>query len=119
MTLSELIAALERADGPSRELDSAICAEMGLENWTAAEWAEAVSGVGREHWSIPGSLPYTSSIDAALTLVPEGCYWAVYRSGMAYVKPDEDGPQERDLAAAATPALALCIAALKARGSDD
>lgn len=72
---------------------------------------------------------YTSSLDAAMTLVPERCGWI---AGWGQTRPDEPmgGAQITPYARyngsfvagetiaeseAATPALALCIAALKAR----
>lgn len=80
--------------------------------------------------------PYTTSIDAALTLVPEGCAWVVnwpaykledhiggmgkfkYQSGKTFagVRASFSSHLGSDYEAyGATPALALCIAALKAR----
>jgi len=97
MTHAELIAALEKADGPSGILDMHI--------------ANATDKPHRE---------YTSSIDAALTLVPEGWCWNTGMQNEEYTTrpraycwkpaPPKD-PVMRD---AATPALALCVAALKA-----
>ena len=62
-------------------------------------------------------LHYTTSLDAAMTLVPEGLLWAVERNpvsvqwwGSVY-----DAMEDLTNSVAATPALALCIAALKAR----
>jgi hypothetical protein len=55
---SELIAALEKATGPDRELDAAIF------------WSQVPDGV---EVAMASPIPaYTASIDAALTLVPEG-----------------------------------------------
>lgn len=91
MTRDELIAALEKATGPNRELDAAIARIAGWgcvmrdpqadHNWYC--WRkEYRSGV----W-IPLSL-YTASIDAALTLVPEGMRrrTVVYEDGRAGVQ---------------------------------
>ncbi len=66
-----------------------------------------------------GTVPaYTTSLDAALTLVPEGCEWEVYGGdkqavAVIYVS----GPKYVD-GRAPTPALAMCIAALKARPNE-
>jgi hypothetical protein len=93
-TLGDLIAALEAAAGPSHALDDAI--EMLLPDLMRER---------HRH--------YTASIDAALTLVPDATAWAAGE--------DEDGtgcadiPRHRILVHAATPAIALCIAALRAR----
>jgi hypothetical protein len=61
---------------------------------------------------------YTRSIDAALSLVPEGFRRMdimIVENGPAYIA--YNGPVYD--CEAATPALALCVAALKARESDD
>ena len=57
---------------------------------------------------------YTTSLDHALTLVPEGWIWDVTSTGCAWTMPD-DVCVEQYSAYAATPALSLCIASLKAR----
>lgn len=114
MTMTaELITRLESADGPSYALDR----EIG-------------EAVGR---AFAPPMPYSASIDAALTLVPEGCLsmvrtvWADahapterpvgYASVDRYFK-DDAGLfwKENFLALGETPALALAAAALKARG---
>jgi hypothetical protein len=63
---------------------------------------------------------YTASLDAALTLVPEGWEWTVrgrpHGDGLASIgRAWESGS---DTVIAATPALALCIAALRARANE-
>lgn len=93
MTLPELIAALERAEGPSRALDDAI--EMLRPDHM------------REHHR-----RYTASIDAALSLVPEGHEWVLDSQGLAAIL---FANRASHAAHAKTPAIALCIAALKAR----
>ena len=99
--LADLIARLEKATGPDRRLDFSI--------------AQAVENAGPMEWRANGFPYYTSSLDAALTLVPDCTPWAAGE--------DEDGtgcadiPRHRVLVHAATPALALCIAALKARSA--
>lgn len=93
-----LIEALERAEGPSRELDRAI--------WYALQ---------DEMTGDPSKSPaFTASIDAALTLVPEGFSWAVGSDGGASVF-GPGGHMFKGLAA--TPAIALVIAALRAKGT--
>lgn len=98
--MEELIARLEAAEGADRELD--------VEIWRAV-------GSSTELRFRP---EYTASIDAALTLVPEECLWRIGHEGddspghfLAVAMPL--GPQVH--ATAITPALALCMAALKAR----
>ena len=101
--MSGLIANLQAATGPSRMMDHAIAAALGVTTVTP-------------HF-------YTSSIDAALTLVPEGYF---YFLGKGRLEPDEPlygaqiiamgahdrpiGTGEHDISLA----LALCIAALAA-----
>ena len=57
-------------------------------------------------------------LSAALTLVPEGLAWTMYSDGSIELGPEPSDGQMMDsvwAAEAATPALALCIVALKAR----
>lgn len=94
-----LIERLEAASGAAFALDAAIARASGYASWPPRA--------------------YTASLDAALTLVPEGHKWVLHSDGCAGVKlcdmgDDDDLPTGEDWAA--TPALALCIAALKARG---
>ena len=106
--LAELIERLEKASGPDKAIDSAI--------------ADMIVGVGRI--VIGGDPRYTASIDVALTLVPEGWSWALDRVGnecaavvdptAVYISDHLSGP---GASFATTPALALCIAALKARAA--
>lgn len=101
MTREELIAALETATEPHWTYNGDIVDVLGLEKPDDVP-----------PWQWPPA--YTASIDAALTLVPNGEMWAV---GV-----DEDGkgcadmPRHCLLVHAPTPALALCIAAIKAQG---
>lgn len=61
---------------------------------------------------------YTASIDAALTLVPPGYEWSRHRGANGQMTMQLDGGFSGGVQAqAATPALALCIAALKARAA--
>lgn len=62
---------------------------------------------------------YTTSLDAALTLVPEGCEVEGLMSTFNRSRLEIHSPTKLDAISkgwAATRALALCIAALKARG---
>lgn len=128
--LNAIIEKLERAEGPSRELDSAIHYEVRRE--PDMEGRQIVGGSWRpdygDSWGIwYEAPPYTRSIDAALTLVPEGWQWTVSGRGtlpktlsnqatlQRGEKPYYDS-EEVDVSAA-TPTLALCIAALKARAA--
>lgn len=109
--MTDLITRLQAAEGPSRELDTEICEAIGF----------VLGQLGH-------APPFTTSIDAALTLVPEGWHWAIYTEkgicGGKGARVNVGGPERtrrgwsKDLheVYAATPALALCIAALRARG---
>jgi hypothetical protein len=103
MTLEELIAALRAATGPAYVLDEAI--------------DKYAVTLGLPPRVVPP--PYTASIDAALTLVPATCGWGVPFGPFA----QHDGAQwwQAEVGAAeamaATPAIALCIAALRARAA--
>ncbi len=110
--MKDIIAELEKAEAGSRELDRIIF--------------ELVKGRKRhistfEQYESSEILPrYTVSIDAALILVPEGHEWETgsnleNQKGWAKVGDNVwDECFEDIVVIAATPALALCIAALKA-----
>ena len=91
--MTRLIERLEAATEPSRELDAEIFAEVrgiaGAETFMMAFGLE----------DIP---EYTSSLDAALTLVSEGQEWS-----LVFWPPRKEK--------AAIPTIALCIAALRGR----
>lgn len=104
MTRDELIATLEAANGPSGELDFCIWQFVNPEYTPARGWTGAAS--------------YTSSIDAALSLVLEGWDPALWMRdrwrGKAKVRLVARDGQEIHVNAMTAP-IALCIAALKAR----
>lgn len=115
-----LITALEAADGPSRELDARIwCAAKGHEfTFIASDFfnivIESGEGLPVELHSLPA---YSSSLDAITALIERefGQNWCASRNPAypAYgsVRGDDDLHTEDK---AATPALALCIAFLRA-----
>lgn len=111
--LQELIERLEKATGLDRELDALIGAFVDAAPIKrvspGSEWSKTVEWL--EY------LPYTASLDAALTLVPEGWEWQIggdvpSESGEAHVFGKGD---DIHTAFVDSPAIALCIAALKAR----
>jgi hypothetical protein len=130
-TLNDLAERCERATGPDRELDAAIfCAfpHAGVRSCTPAKKPGAVTAL----YEIGGyaafqSPLYTASLDAAMTLVPEGWHKAfnsqvggawVWPSGAEYLDAINDPRATRGTAA--TPALALCAAALRSlAGKED
>ncbi len=123
MTIEELIARLEAATGPCRELDAQIAMAAGIA--PAVAFRPCVSpdpgtfGIGAyDTWVAP---LYTASVDAALMLVPEG--WCpligqnVHHRHWSCLVQRVRGSGDIDSRHnnAPTPAIALCIAALKAR----
>lgn len=128
--LAELIARLEKATGPDRKIDVAIWELLAnpdkyrrASHWPRySDWeSKSSSGAWEPFYPSLNALHYTASIDAALTLVPEP--WRLQdiwqsddgKSWHAGVRIPglEVGSDE----ACATPAIALCIAALKARAA--
>ena len=113
--MTELIAELEAAKEGSRVLD----ARVHEHNAIAPDWEKWLVG-GMPFGRISDQVPhYTTSLDAALTLVPEE--WRVSHAGTS-----ADDGWHFNLIARTTntetgrcwsnsPALALCIAALRAR----
>lgn len=109
--MQDLIERLEKATGADRELDKDI-------------YVLTTGGDPSEHrinWQYAQFLPrFTESMDAALTLVPEGWWWvlklAPHRKGaFAELHSHKIGGGELAISDGTTPAIALCIAALKAR----
>ena len=141
LTLREVIERLELATGPDRELDAeiAVSVEPGEIVWLQANYTmEQYPAIkrARSHYiggfAKEGVPSYTSSIDAALTLVPEGCIW----NGGTVEGRNSTDPQWRvtgmwakvapigsgyfsDASDAPTAPLAICIAALRARLQTD
>lgn len=127
MDRADLIAALEKAEGPSRELDIeiALAIEPGEVVWKQVSGSMEVhpsikrarsnyiGGYAFEH--VPN---FTASLDAALSLVPTTS-WGVeetrakhHGKPLAWCMNNVLGP--RSIGVGATPAIALCIAALRA-----
>lgn len=127
--LSALIERLEKVTGPDEALDADILKIANPSQWKYCDdlrqqkLAEAKRNnlPDREEacwrYAFGGMCRYTGSIDAALTLVPEiaewqagsvkllGTYWAVVITTN----------KEHKVKGAINPAIALCIAALRAR----
>ncbi len=130
MTLPELIWKLEIATEGSRELDCMIFEAVAMSGEffgsKITSFSHDTSGRyvfntedGRRHLEAATALNYTTSLDAALKLVPEGRQWILdchdkmdggsWRYS-AHVSGSSDKSWWRP-----TPALALCIACLRAR----
>jgi hypothetical protein len=124
--ITALIERLEQASGPDRELDVAIFREIGapvpfqfanklfaLTYDEAEQCYFAPAGDMRVRYEPPA---YTASIDAALTLVPEGMEWHVgHEDGAPFAHVHRPGEYDSGLIDAATPVIAICIASLRAR----
>jgi hypothetical protein len=114
---SELIARLEAA-GPDRELDAAIKELVGHEWDYAADW-------GPRGFEEPVAHPYTASIEAALTLVPEGWTYVsleicarglpTQHCRVSIERMIGEDDQVGVCGHAAKPALAIAAAALRAK----
>ncbi len=118
--LDTLIRDLERETEGSRELDHDILAAVGC----PTDWREdddVQEYTFRTGFDWPPH--YTTSLDSALTLVPEGWGWLVEvwqreESWAQIVRRPKGSTKPSGVfegAEAKSPALALCIAALKAR----
>ena len=115
MTIQDLIERVEAATGPDEAIDleiarlqDTVCLRRNLADTGNEEFT---------HWR------YTASIDAALTLVPDGWEYCIYGGNPNCTDSVEIGPisgrgQFMNVeyeAGAPTAALAICAAALKAR----
>jgi len=143
--LRDLIERMEAAKEGSRELDALIAVTIGED--LPASMGEAKPHlracrpndncapghywlVQRSGMSLRSAKHYTTSIDAALTLVPEKCYptmltWNSMGGEAGFCRMIVRGPFRKDgwhedrKGEGRSPALAVCIAALKARLTDD
>lgn len=111
--VDELIERLEKATGPSRELDLAIAQHLP----PSTEYSLTTVQMRGGRPPVPS---FTSSIDAALTLVPEGWRTTHAYGGGDYwwhwnLTKDAKEYDEKNFASGKNkhPAIALCIAALR------
>ena len=131
--MTDLIERLKAATKGSRELDAEICVHLlgggayAAESPFNGEWCvykgEDSAGRPRLAENKKGDVPdtrlsYTTSLDAALTLVPEGYDWIVadvngHVGGTPYACVGDEKQHFGE-----TPCLSLCIAALKARETE-
>lgn len=108
--IEDLIAKLEAATEGNRELDAAIERSRGYRVDEELEISRAGDHGGE--WDLP---LYTTSIDAALTLVPEGMVWTVLTDYGDLCRARVYNGKKIWEADGETPPLAACSAALKAR----
>lgn len=128
----ELARRVEKATGRDRELDEAIMAALFVrdqrhigcrEEQEDGSWAPVKDSVWvdpeTDRWVGTAAREFTSSIDAAVTLVPKGYHWDVGNDNIAIIRDRRSSFEARveHCAIAATPALALCAAALRTRHS--
>lgn len=122
----ELIDRIEAATGADRDLNAAIAVASG-QYVVSRHHPGMFAHKDRPHqfsYFVPA---YTASIDAAMGLVPDGWAWMVgcapdfQRFFATLMTTDDAAPIEDETidTNAATPALALCAAAMKARESDN
>ena len=122
--MKNLIGRLETAIGRSRELDVEIFRHIGLtatqERYCTA-WCcvDGRTDLTRDDYLKAWAPNYTSSLDAALTLVPDGWAWSVQSSaefpGEAWLYPPDNADDREVTGNGRSAAIALCIAGLKAR----
>lgn len=124
MTLPQLIERLEKATGPERELDLAIAQAIrkaiipdslrGLEG-RYGDFAFIDSSAHETGYCLSRLRQYTGSTETAALLVPKGWTWRVGNlpSGIGFA--DLGTQKSLQCVEGATPAIALCIASLKAR----
>ena len=120
-TLLALAERCEQAAGPDRGWDAEIAVALfggnviyglGTDQWRRIE----ITGARRMNHPLP---PYTASLDAAVTLVPEGWTWGRFHSGAVECM-TLNGPGNSILferGEGISTALALCAAALRARAA--
>lgn len=135
MTMDEIADRVEAAEGADRELDLAIGLAVLGWKWVEDDFGDylildfgAAHQVGwRKGEAIPDCIPHiTGSLDGAASLIPDGAHFDIRSDG----RDGDDEPyafvhqrhwsghtifKTSGSANAATPALALCAAALRAR----
>ena len=127
-TLEALLARVLEGTGPDRELDAEIALAFGIVAQRAGNCFYghkhySVMVLDRDYYDHDGNAPelphFTASLDAAVTLVPEGWRWWVNSSNNARCwLPGGDGQAPQAIAQpkkCVTPALALIAACLLAR----
>lgn len=126
--IEALIERVERASEPRRQLDADIARDMGRIPKDAVLDSDGMAWHNRLGYEVPN---YTASIDAAMTLVPEGCGWLAGWGQTLPLEPMGGARITRNArfvgydanydvvaeAESATPALALVAASLRAKAT--
>lgn len=107
-TLLALADRVEALTGPCRETDKAILHALGYSWRGMAYWYRDDS----HEWK--GGTFFTGSLDAAMALVPKGHDYSLERVNDEYWASVCSKSHRTPILNAATPALALCAAALRA-----
>ena len=126
--IAALIARLEKASGADRQLDWEIATKvMGMKpaEGNQPDWTLAMAYDGYAEDALRPTPYYTASIDAALTLLPDGRGWLLGRGHLTLTEPPygaricsiSDPDIEYGVGEGSTPAIALCIACLRARSA--
>ena len=129
-TLQALLNRVLEGEGPDRELDSDITRMLlphDADAVTRSRYGWSYSVFGPDGWDDEWleNKSYTTSLDAALTLVPEGYWWQIANGKRRHYDLQAGaelffagGPNRGDMAFsadAATPARAFIAACIKAR----
>jgi hypothetical protein len=113
---SDLIARLEALSGPDREVDAEIAKAIGAKHGPDSGWCNSDNG---DHWYVEECAKnYTASIDSAMTLVSTP-FWMIRNSMDGPVATIMDTSGREYEGNGDNAAIALCIAALKARSADN
>ena len=128
MTKEQLIQALENATEGSRELDGAIAEAFGLPPFGMVMMGKGHGFTYPSNNGFASAVQYhppefSRSLDAAMTLVPEGMGWLIGRGQLFDSEPPygasichmRDPDKVYGAAESTSAPLALCIAALRAR----
>lgn len=118
--MMELAAKCEAASGSDREIDEAIAQHREPGLFCRDEHGRLRKNMHgtplNPQWDLWHAPAYTASLDAAMTLVPEGCDVTldVEKGRGGAIVFDDLGIEAIGRCYAATPALALCAASLRA-----
>ena len=118
--MTDLADRIEALEGLDREVDAAIHDSLAKPKHRKHPYLVGTFIDDSQSGAVYSCPAYTSSINAAMTLVPEGCGFSVHNPS----RPDPDNRPSATVwgrltgthfGEGQTPALALCAAALRAR----